>query len=62
MLYQILVMCMFQIDPKMDKFLCVDQMVKCTKKSGFHGCSEYWEPLSPLSEDLIREIAITENN
>lgn len=62
MFYQILVMCMFQIDPKMDKFFCVDHMIKCTKKTGFDNCSDYWEPLSPVDKELIKEIAITENN
>jgi hypothetical protein len=62
MLYQILVMCMFHIDPKMDRFLCVNQMVDCSEKSSFNSCSEYWEPLIPVNEQVNKEIAINEND
>jgi len=47
-IYEILLMCLLQIDPRFDKNYCMDQMIQCTQKASFENCSEYWEPLHHL--------------
>lgn len=58
MLEQILLMCMFQISPKLDKHYCVKHMIVCIKNQRqnlniFNSCSEYWEPLAPLDPSYL---------
>lgn len=57
MLHEILVMCVFQIDPKMDKFYCIDHMVSCTEKSDFQSCSDYWQPLANNKNEFLEDVA-----
>lgn len=42
---KILVMCMFEIDPRFDKKECAKHMTECIQVASFNNCSEYWEPL-----------------
>jgi hypothetical protein len=48
---KILMMCMFEIDPRFDKKQCAKHMVECTQKSTFSNCAEFWEPFSANSEN-----------
>ncbi len=50
-------MCMFQINPKMDKFFCIDHMVQCTERSDFENCSDYWQPLARSENKSLEDIA-----
>ncbi len=43
---KILMMCIYDIDPRFDKKECLDHMTKCLEFSNYELCSEYWEPIS----------------
>lgn len=38
-------MCMVDVDPRFDKDVCSNHMVKCVQRGvDYDDCSDYWEP------------------
>ena len=48
---KIFMLCMFQIDPRFDKKICVEKMIKCSKEKEFDSCSDFWEPSNLIDND-----------